>query len=106
MRRLRSPAKPTLERELQIPHRSFDGSFHGVETRRTPRANAPTSLRSVPEGAALTPGRTGCSNPSYRAAGGAVAKERAGGMQRRFTDPASSMRARPGAGRAGPGARR
>jgi hypothetical protein len=58
------------------------------------------------EGEALTAHPGGCSNPLYRAAGGAVAKERAGGMHRRISEPATLARALREARRATPGARR
>jgi hypothetical protein len=74
----------------------------GWEMRRQLDCIGPGPLRPAPEGEALTPGRAGCSTLPYPAAGGAVAKERAGGMQRRVRDSEAFPHAGP-AGRAARG---
>jgi hypothetical protein len=101
-KRLQPPDPPTLDRELQLRRGVFDGVGHGVEMSRNGSAAGREPPREALEGAGLTAYRTGCSNPPYRAAGGAAAKERAGGMHRRLPDP---MAFAPGTGRAAPGAR-
>jgi hypothetical protein len=74
--------------------------------RRTLRTRGSRTPGAAPEGGALTHTRTGCSNPLYRAAGGAVAKERAGGMQPDVPDSAWLACAGSRAGRTAPGVRR